>query len=82
MTSTGRKLFLAGLGSLVLAALGGVGLTRWIRSFEKPFDTARLAVTVGAPVPLVAVQAETRRACYSGQSLSDGIPEQVLEIAR
>jgi len=81
VTSTRRKLWGAGLGSLFLAVLGGVALARWIRSFDKPFDPSRLSVAVGPPRPLVAAHAETLRAFYSGHSLSDGIPERVLEIA-
>jgi len=81
VTRTRKNLVFAGLGSLLLAALGGIGFARWIRSFDKPFDPARLSVTVGSPRPLVAAQTETLRAFYSGHSLSDGIPEQVLEIA-
>jgi hypothetical protein len=55
----------------------------WFNRFDGPFDQQRLSIPTGSAERLgPVVPASTLRAFYSGHSLSDGIPEQVMGIAQ
>jgi hypothetical protein len=82
VTKLKTKLLRWGGAAAVFMAVAGLGLFRYLNRFDAPFDESRLAVKATSAEPLgPGSGAPVLRAFYSGHSLSDGVPEQVLGIA-
>jgi hypothetical protein len=68
-------------GFVVLGVLAMFGLARGLGYLEGGFDRARLELEPAAPLAEALKPATSLRAFYSGHSLADGVPAEVLAIA-